>query len=893
MNREYTYIHLCHYIILTSTYLSKQQYSYDSILQNWILINMIFIGLSWLDFKGSFLYTISIQGFSYYYLVNNKFQHYVQFSPLITLLQTQQPTFTIINFLIAFYISSPSHKGQQIIFIMIAITLGVIYYLRRRFKSYISNLRNSSMQKQNMFKQLPIPVFVIDKLSHIFQMNLSAQDLLKETNLHTENNQLKNIFANQEELIKILDNLDEEIVVQLVTQNGIQKHGEMLNKTMLRSQLVLNVNSQNVSDFRNNNGKQFQVMTLNIKQILLNKQKLFLVCINSNSNFLNNQLLQRIISSHVKTSAFQLLSNLQNDYQKWDNMRSLEIIKESDLKLLSASIVELYFLLSQFQAYDLSNNYMPSFQKHNFKFKSLIVYLTEIFAGKYLNKFELIDLYFDESLQDNMSGNVANFSLLIFSLFEMIGKYSEKKNTLNMQCNLEQVCDDKQAFQIQISIYWHLNDQLNNIFKNVFGSNYVPPECCQTEQKYLESILKIISFENIVFQYKEQQQKIPLSEIQIICKFQIAEQIVQNQDESHSLQLFQAPQLQLTFSRESSNHNQYQWKQKEQPKIAIIDRNQPKMNQTRFINPKVNPKKDTVGQVNTSTSLTPGATLNSKQSGNIKAAKKKQSVIVEKSPIFSKIQRKMKIFQDLIETKVQSQNQMLMWRIATIIREKLQKRFRDFEELHFIESDSEIQPDESESENGIQIVSPKSSHQSLQILNPVQLQRYKSAYTPKNQQFGYVSDVHSPFDIPDSAKSHSQLDDYKENKFKTNLDLLSEDKSDIVDFSQIPLNQNLINEIIQALNGNKKLQTIKLIKCELEDDLFENMITAIIQTRIHTIYLQYNNLKEKTLKTILSLIKAKFDYSLKMIYYNSNKVKEKQVAQEIKKLGELNVKVQI
>ena len=41
-------------------------------------------------------------------------------------------------------------------------------------------------------------------------------------------------------------------------------------------------------------------------------------------------------------------------------MRSLEIIKESDLKLLSASIVELYFLLSQFQAYDLSNNYMPS-----------------------------------------------------------------------------------------------------------------------------------------------------------------------------------------------------------------------------------------------------------------------------------------------------------------------------------------------------------------------------------------------------------------------------------------------------------------------------------------------------------------------------------------------------
>ena len=30
-----------------------------------------------------------------------------------------------------------------------------------------------------------------------------------------------------------------------------------------------------------------------------------------------------------------------------------------------------------------------------------------------------------------------------------------------------------------------------------------------------------------------------------------------------------------------------------------------------------------------------------------------------------------------------------------------------------------------------------------------------------------------------------------------------------------------------------------------------------------------------TLKTVLSLIKGKFDYSLKMIYYNSNKVKEK------------------
>jgi len=40
-------------------------------------------------------------------------------------------------------------------------------------------------------------------------------------------------------------------------------------------------------------------------------------------------------------------------------MRNLEIIKESDLKLLSSSIVDLYRIIFKFEAYEVSSRFFP------------------------------------------------------------------------------------------------------------------------------------------------------------------------------------------------------------------------------------------------------------------------------------------------------------------------------------------------------------------------------------------------------------------------------------------------------------------------------------------------------------------------------------------------------
>lgn len=39
--------------------------------------------------------------------------------------------------------------------------------------------------------------------------------------------------------------------------------------------------------------------------------------------------------------------------------------------------------------------------------KSLIIYKVELFAAKYLDKINLIELYFDESLPEIMKGDIA------------------------------------------------------------------------------------------------------------------------------------------------------------------------------------------------------------------------------------------------------------------------------------------------------------------------------------------------------------------------------------------------------------------------------------------------------------------------------------------------------
>lgn len=55
----------------------------------------------------------------------------------------------------------------------------------------------------------------------------------------------------------------------------------------------------------------------------------------------------------------QLQTQLQADYVKWDNLRVLNLIKESDLKLLGNAVIEHNQITNMLQIVDLANDEYP------------------------------------------------------------------------------------------------------------------------------------------------------------------------------------------------------------------------------------------------------------------------------------------------------------------------------------------------------------------------------------------------------------------------------------------------------------------------------------------------------------------------------------------------------
>ncbi|CAD8189724.1 unnamed protein product [Paramecium octaurelia] len=115
------------------------------------------------------------------------------------------------------------------------------------------------------------------------------------------------------------------------------------------------------------------------------------------------------------------------------------------------------------------------------------------------------------------------------------------------------------------------------------------------------------------------------------------------------------------------------------------------------------------------------------------------------------------------------------------------------------------------------------------------------------------------------------------------------EKFEMIDFSTLEMNDQLIQAIDEALKNKKMVKVLKMSKCKITDELFAKLLSVIETSSVIALHLQSNTLTEKALDYILNIAKSKKHFECKQLYLNGNvsitQAKSKKKVEEIKKYG--------
>ncbi|CAD8060154.1 unnamed protein product [Paramecium sonneborni] len=850
---EFIVIHIVFYIVSVHNDLKQQEFNPKDIYQVWMLLNMFFASIYIITKKLTLILVFLLQSYMYIYL--RKYNpNYVQVATVLIpiALIDKSNLFIILNQIGAFLISGPYNHNQQILFVFLIVALAIYIYAKQHVEEILTKKKQKVDQDEKFLQELPFPLFIVNIKSQIHWSNKMARELIINCGVK-QGGSLKEIFQDQDLFLQYLNQDSKELIVQMNTvliqqsleqsllmqqnknppqqqqqqqpQNAQVSNDHKMAKFQSQKEdnlqksihKYLNIACLTLNSLKITEQIQKEILTVLIKSFKINQMRLFMICINANKTFQQNKVLQNHLIQQIKQNGQQMLVSLQQDYQKWDNMRSLEIIRESDLKVISQSIVDLYKIIFEFETYEVSTSFFPQSNLINFQFKGLVTYLIEVFAGRYLQKFTSINLYFDNSIQDKMKGNSTNFSLIFMSILELIAKYSgDKKPSLKINCNLDQVTDQNKAYQIQLQFLWRQDDELDQIFKEFFHQQMMPMNVDPQVQRYLMTIKKLQSYSAMKIFYIEQSvESIELlSELHIFVDFYISD------SEESNLQVYQPPQLQITFSREfvGQNPNEIMWQPKKQPQV-IIDKNHQAI--IRPIKP-----------------MPPNFFNKSNLPLNVEAKlpKKQDENISDEIAI----QKKQQVIRELIQAQFIKVAPRLSEKIAYLVKKKLETQANKFEDIHFVEDlenkvDREDQGEENEEQSeygtsdGIKGNSYDEEGQSETTPNLDSVPANKRYMNfPFQNEF---SNIDSRATNQMLQASDLSIITYKKLKIDSIIEEIKSNLIDNADFSQITLNEQFIQKIAEALEKNSSLKTLKFIKCDLSDQLLIKILDSIAKTQ--------------------------------------------------------------
>ena len=135
-------------------------------------------------------------------------------------------------------------------------------------------------------------------------------------------------------------------------------------------------------------------------------------------------LFQKQMNKKMINQCSNLVDCILNDFCKWNNLRSLKIIKESDLVVLAECISKLCRLNNDlFKNYELNNMMNHSFEMQNTKFhiKNNVIQCMEFISiiAMQIKHFGL-DLKFEDSFPSMVVGDQMRFNQLIITILSFL-----------------------------------------------------------------------------------------------------------------------------------------------------------------------------------------------------------------------------------------------------------------------------------------------------------------------------------------------------------------------------------------------------------------------------------------------------------------------------------------
>ena len=145
-----------------------------------------------------------------------------------------------------------------------------------------------------------------------------------------------------------------------------------------------------------------------IKEILFKNRKCWLCYLIrlSQKNILKEALIQ---NKYLLKKCKDILKILENDYNKWSNMRTLKYIKQSDMENLALCVSQTNFLKNELHLNHLKTisllNKEQNQKKKKFNVRNLIVQCIEISSVILIARKNQLSLKFEECFPENVSGD--------------------------------------------------------------------------------------------------------------------------------------------------------------------------------------------------------------------------------------------------------------------------------------------------------------------------------------------------------------------------------------------------------------------------------------------------------------------------------------------------------
>ncbi|CAD8088801.1 unnamed protein product [Paramecium sonneborni] len=164
-----------------------------------------------------------------------------------------------------------------------------------------------------------------------------------------------------------------------------------------------------------------------------------------------------------------LYNLLCQDYQKWNNLRALKVVKESDLSILGQCTTDCRLLKQQIDMINLLNHDCKQItyswlEKDEFFLKNYVVNVIESMVNRLQEHYSLIQLEFEDGIPEKLLGNKNAIMYGLYAFLRSALLVEQKSDILTINVRIAQVYLDKSEYDLEISISYPCSNKQMKLY---------------------------------------------------------------------------------------------------------------------------------------------------------------------------------------------------------------------------------------------------------------------------------------------------------------------------------------------------------------------------------------------------------------------------------------------